>query len=395
MKRTVAIFLLAWSAAGTHARGAALDVNSGNRIELHAEEAYARPVLLWGADVRLAGRAMDDVFVAAQTLDMSGRADGDFWALADKIAFTGTAADHVRLAGTTVQISGTLERGLLAIGQTVKIASGAEIRGAATIRATDVIIEGAVRGPIRIVAQNVTLAGTIGGDARITADEIVALPRARIEGALAYTSPREFFPDPRATLGGALVRIPAAETRSAWPLIFFAGALLAGAPFILIFPRFAGAGVRSVRESFAGSLLVGLVAAGVLPLAILFGSITVVGLPLALATAAAGGTLLYLGQFPVALALGGWLLRRRGPQPAGVTLAAFAAGLSALHLLVAIPMAGPIVSLAARLVGFGSLLRALTARNAAPPSGPPLGAAFGRAVEPPPLPPQTPPGASP
>lgn len=393
MKRTAAI-VLAFAAAVT-ARGAALDVTSGNRIELHADEAYARPVLLWGVDVRLAGQAMDDLFVAAQTLEIAGRAAGDVWALADQIVFSGTAADHVRLAGTTVRISGTLERGLLAIGQTVKIASDAEVRGPATIRASDVILEGAVRGPVRIVARDVTLAGTIGGEARITADDIVALPRARIEGALAYTSPREFFPDPRATLGGPLVRIPAAETQSALPLIFFVGALLAGIPFVLIFPRFAGAGVRAIRETFATSLLIGLVAVGVLPAAILFGSITVVGLPLALVAAAAGATLLYLGQFPAALALGGWLLRRRGPQSAGIALAALAAGLSALHLLAAIPVAGPIVSLAARLAGFGALLRTLTARRATPPPASSLDAALRQAVAPPPLPPTTSTGASP
>lgn len=118
--------------------------------------------------------------------------------------------------------------------------------------------------------------------------------------------------------------------------------------------------------------MIGAVAGGLLPLVIVFAVLIVVGIPLALVLAAGMGVFLYLAQFPVALAVGGFLLRRRGPQPPLTAIGAMAIGLVALHLLPIIPYAGPAISLGATLLGFGALLRALGGDRPQPPPLPTL-----------------------
>jgi len=358
---------------------AAAGRNDPPRVILHEDEAHERPVLISAREVRLAGTAKDDLFVMAQTVEMTGRADNDVWMLgADAVTIAGTVGDHARLAGNVVTVGGHVGNGLWALGGTVKIAADAEIVGESVIWARDLILEGVLRGPVRITARNATLAGTVQGDVRIVAEDIVALPQARVEGDLIYTAPQEFIPDPRVTITGQLSRAPAppAPDRSGWTLLFLSGALATGIPFVLVFPRFAGRGARAVRESFWSSLLIGIAAGGLLPVAIALAFALVVGIPLALVLAAAMWIFLYLGQFPVALALGGALLRRRGPQPAAAAMGAFVVGLAVLHLLPMIPVAGPAVGLLAMLLGFGALLRTLVERPAPPlpaiESAPPL-----------------------
>lgn len=340
------------------------------RVVLHEDEAYERTVFLTAREVHLAGVARDDVFIAAQSVELSGRADNDVWILgAETVSVTGTVKDHARLAGNVITVGGYIGNGLWAAGGTVNVTEDAEVAGETTIWARDVILGGALRGPARITARRVTLAGAVYGDLRIVADDIVALPQARVEGDLIYTAPKEFLPDPRVTITGQQTRVPAAPTPElrGLSLLALASALVAGIPFVLLFPGFAGRGARAVRASFWSSLMIGAIAGGLLPMAILLAFATVVGIPLALALAAAMGLFLYLAQFPVALALGGMLLRRRGPQPPAAALGAFVVGLAALHLLPMIPVAGAAAGLLTTLLGFGALLRALSERRAPPP----------------------------
>lgn len=348
---------------------AAVPSGEAGQFSLHEDQALERPAFLTGRSVSIAGIAKDDLFVVAQRLELAGRAENDLWAAGESIAINGDVRDHARLAGTAVVVRGRIGNGLWAIGNGVQIAEGAVVGGPTTIWGRDVVLDGELSGPVTVNARSVTLAGFIRGDVRLMAEEILALPTARIEGDFIYTAPNEFTPDSRVKIAGEVVRIPAAPqpAASGLALLLLLAAFLVGIPFVLLFPRFAGRGARAVRESFWSSLMVGAVAGGLLPLVIVFAALIVVGIPLALVLAAGMGIFLYLAQFPVALAFGGLLLRRRGPQPPLTAIGALAVGLVALHLLPLIPFAGPLIRFGATLLGFGALLRALGGDRPQPP----------------------------
>lgn len=365
---------LALAAAPRSPGAAALPSGDAGQFWLHEDQALERPTFLTGRSVSLAGVAKDDLFVVAQRLELTGRAENDLWAAGESIAINGVVRDHARLAANAVVIRGRIGNGLWAVGNGVQVAEGAIVGGPTTIWGRDVVLDGELSGPVTVTARSVTVAGSIRGDVRLIAEEILALPTARIEGDLIYTAPNEFTPDSRVKIAGELVRVPATprpET-GGLALLLLLAAFLVGIPFVLLFPRFAGRGARAVRESFWSSLMVGAVAGGLLPLVIIFAFLLVVGIPLALVLAAGMGIFLYLAQFPVALAFGGLLLRRRGPQPPLTAIGALAVGLAALHLLSLIPYAGPAISLGATLLGFGALLRALNGDRPQPPPLPTL-----------------------
>ncbi len=379
MKRIMSVVILVLAAIGAKTVAAHTVVNTKNFTVL-ADETLLSPIVVFANEIRFEGLATDDIFLFAERIDWTGNGSNDVWAVGNEISLTGNIHDHARLGGRTIRVSGVIGNGLVAVGGTVRIGSEANIKGGVTVWAEDALVAGNVEGPLSLSAGSVTLGGVIRGHIRIRANDIRALPGTRIEGDLVYVSSTEFIPGPRVTITGKVARspLPPAPRRNlAFPLFLYAGALLVGIPFVLLFPDFAGAGARLWRHSFFSSLAAGALALGLIPMLALLAMVSYVGIPLALVLSATSAVLLFLSQFTAALALGGVLLRRRGPQGVREALLVLAAGLAALYVFGLVPMAGSLIFICALLAGFGAVLRALLRTRQEPIAG---GGAF-RAAE--------------
>ncbi len=71
--------------------------------------------------------------------------------------------------------------------------------------------------------------------------------------------------------------------------------------------------------------------------------------------AGAYAIVLYLAKIVVALAVGGILLQRRGPQPYLATALTLALGLLLLYFLAVMPLVGGIVTMLVIFIGLGGL----------------------------------------
>lgn len=349
----------------------AADYQRAYDYQLRPEQSIDSQMLLLAGTAELAGTARDDLFVLAGTnLAFSGHTLADAWLCSGVVTFSGQADDHVRALGQTVTISGQLARDCHVLGSTVHLTTGSVVRGSVAVLGVNVILEGQVDGGLQVLGQSVTLAGRVGGNVRVLAQDIVVMPGTVISGDLTYTSPKELFLDRNVQLAGKLQRqlpAPKAEesvqhrllrtlTISGLQLL---AALLVGIPFIAIFPRLVGRAARHVHFAPGRTMLTGLAACFVLPVAAAFALFTIVGLPLGLVLGGFFAILLYLAKIVVGLAVGTVLLRRRGPQPLSVIVGCLSVGLVALYILAALPVLGSSIALLIGVIGLGALLLSL------------------------------------
>ena len=350
-------------------------------------------LVISSANVTISGTSDDDLFIMATQADLDGRFNADVWAMADVLTFAGKAGDDIRLFGRDIKVTGSLDGSLTAIGNSVVVSNGSVIRGSAVLVGETVISEGDVRGSLRMAGSSATISGRIRGSVRVAAEDIVVMPGTEIDGDLVYSSSEDLFLDKSVKLQGQLVR-KNVDAFASWskpkPTIseiatvqsfFYVCAMLAALPFMALFPRFTGLAVRQARQRIWFSLAIGIAAVSLAPLAAILLLVTIIGIPLAILIACFYAVLLYLAKVPVALVIGGMLLRRRGPQPFSRVFTALSTGLLILYTVGALPVIGGPVRLLTLFLGVGALLSAIFASQLSRDA----------ALRPPPLEPSSPP----
>ncbi len=329
------------------------------------------------------------MFALGTTVTVSGVTLNDFFAAGDSVIFKGQAREDVRLAALeTARLEGRFEQSLWAAGKTVAMKPESLVEKDAALVGESVIVEGHVAGGLYVAAYRATLRGKVDGNVRILADDISILPGTEIGGNLVYTSKKELFLNDQVMLGGQLIRkslqagaLPnqPADFQSLLSLqiFYYLAALVAGIPFVTLFPNLTGRAVRQVRISMWKCALVGLVVFCLLPLLGLFALLTLIGLPLGLLLLAAYFIMLYLAKIFVALAVGGAVFRWKGPQSFSRAFSALSMGLLVLYTAEVLPWIGGAIWMLVVFMGLGALALALASREGTLP--PPLAKEAGRA----------------
>ena len=379
MRKFWVVFIVLWM---TSMAAQAIQVVTADRFSLDATSTATNECWILAPDVSFHGTAQDDIFavcagnkVGLGHATLAGMFQNDVSVIAAAIDFSGTAKEHARFLANEITMKGDVEISAVAIGNTVTLATNSVIRGDAVLLGQSVVVAGTIAGNVKVLANSVTLSGTVQGDIRIAADDIILMPGTRIGGNLVYTSTKDLFLDPsKVQLDGQLIRkeIKAAASPTAYDIFvsqayFYLCALVAGLPFIALFPRYTGLAVRHIRQSVWKCALVGTVALCLIPIASLFILFTLIGIPLGLLLLLAYAIMLYLTKIVVALGIGGIVLRRRGPQPFSRVFAALSLGLIAIYLLAALPYGvGSLVVLAVALTGLGGMVLAIFSSQVPP-----------------------------
>ena len=311
----------------------------------------------------------NEAFVLAHSLDVASHASRDLWLFASTaIHFSGDAGGDVRALARSASFSGTLQRNLIAYANGLHLATNSLARGQVALFGANVICEGTVEGDAWIIARSVTIGGTWNGNLRVTADEIRIAAGTRVAGTLTYSSPKEPVIPASASIAAlqqigelsiadaqSLVSLPL-STRFLINGYLFLAALLAGMPFVGMFPAQAGRAVRGLVLAPWRALVAGFLTVLGGPILIGFALASVVGLPLALLLGALYLTLLYLSHIVVALWIGHAILRNKGPQTFGHVLMAMAVGLFLIYFLTALPGVASFAALPIVVLGAGALV---------------------------------------
>jgi hypothetical protein len=137
------------------------------------------------------------------------------------------------------------------------------------------------------------------------------------------------------------------------------GLMLIAAVLVAAMPSVSRQVADTWRTRTAMSLLLGFIAFVCIPVAALILLITIVGIPLALASVALYLALLLAGYVFTGISVGDWALARLKPDRVGSVgwrAAAAALGMLSVSLLGRLPFIGALIVFAALLVGLGALV---------------------------------------
>jgi cytoskeletal protein CcmA (bactofilin family) len=289
-----------------------------------------------------------------ESLPASG---GDYLGAAGNQNIGGRIHGSIRAAGGEIHVSGTVDRNATIAGGSVTLDSTADIASNAYLVGGNVWVNGAVRGNLLASAGNVTLNGTVGRDVEVRGGELRIGPHAVITGNLRYRVPAgKVHIDSAARISGKVTALPVSRGWSLTRWLWTLGFLVVGAVVVALLPRFTERAAETIPGRPVRSGLVGLGAFILIPFAIFIAAVTVIGLPLAIATALLYGVVVYLSTVPVALWMGRLLLGARGRAGRQGALLSFLVGGILVLVVQVIPVVGPIVMGVAVCVGFGAIL---------------------------------------
>lgn len=301
------------------------------------------------------------LFLIAETARLDGLFAQDVWVAGADVQFNGTALQNVRMASTArIHVGGTVQGIAMAVAlESIETDPAAVIREGALFVARTVTLEGRIGADAVVRAFQARVGGHIEGDLLVDAAKIQFIDGARIDGDVWVRAPLDTEP-PNVLIGGSIRTLPSASAprHTIWSreALLYAGALLTGLLMLALFPGGTGRAVRQIRRGFWRSALTGAAAFVLSPLLVLLLGVTLIGLPAAALLAGLHLALLYCSKIVVALALGGALLRRAGPQPLPTALAALALGLLFLYIAANLPIVGTVVVLCIWLTGLGGLI---------------------------------------
>lgn len=281
-----------------------------------ATSADGGPHFYTGTAVDVSGPIDGDVYAAGQTVSISGDITGDVIAAAQTITISGTVEGNVRLAAQDVTISGDVARSATVFASSLVVADGGSVRKDIVAGAGSIVIAGDVGRDLQVSVSRLTIDGTVGGDVTYSSDRTADIASGAVRGTVQHVQPQ---------------RSPAVEI-SPWAVVigWLLGLLYALVALSLItvaagllVPRVLDRVTDQLFPSPWRALLVGFVAAIVVPFALLFLLVTIVGAPLALAGILVW-TVLTLATFLFSAHYLGRLVLRGGHHP---VLTSFLGGL--------------------------------------------------------------------
>ena len=319
---------------------------------------------------------IEDVYVTSRTAIVDGTIEGDLTIFTGSLTINGEVTGNVQVfsAGTVRvneggRIGGSL-RGA-AVNITISGEVGADVfASAASIViedegavGRDVIafggvlrVEGDVGRDVRGRTARTVVDGSVGGDIDVATQKFELGPGATVSGDLLYRSPVEASIGDGAEVSGTITRLPTQSNfvysviLTLVNLVGFLGFLLAGLASLMLLRASGSRATGAVLTKPIRSLLYGLIAVVVAPVAAIILAATLVGIPLAVLVVLMIVAGFVVGPVPAIAALGNRVLFRRGGL-----LGAFVVGAVLWRFGIwAIPVFGGVLYIVALVWGIGA-----------------------------------------
>jgi cytoskeletal protein CcmA (bactofilin family) len=149
---------------------AAADIRGGEVLVISdnvADDLYAG-----GGQVEITGTVRGDAVIAGGELNVNGAVSEDFSAAGGRLQLRGSVGDDAHIAAGEVRIATTIGDDVFITGGRIELAEETVIDGDVWIAGGEVFIDGRIRGDLNVHAGRVVLRGTVEGDVEISAAEM-------------------------------------------------------------------------------------------------------------------------------------------------------------------------------------------------------------------------------
>jgi hypothetical protein len=321
----------------------------------------------------------DDLFVAAQSVEIAGVVNGDVFVAAQSLSVTGTVNGSLHAGGNLINLGGVIKGNVYVGGQSI-VVNDSSIGGSILVGGATVSVDknSTVGGSVLVGAGTFTLDSQVKRSVYAGSGSFTLGDNTRIGKDLYYGSSNDsgqvsisdkavitgetFKSEIDTANGNAKVEM----AREKFPAIFrgfrivstfvsLLGALIIGFICFKLFGKYFSQVSGIVTESFWKSLGVGFLVSIAFVPALIVLLITVIGIPVAGLSLLVFLLYIYLAKIVVGSAFGVWLVGKFNWKKLS-TFTTFALGLAALYVIKMIPFVGGLASVVILWSGLGALI---------------------------------------
>ncbi|MGH9172710.1 MAG: hypothetical protein ACRD1H_00060, partial [Vicinamibacterales bacterium] len=270
-------------------------------------------VMAFGARVRIYGSVTGDVYAAAERVIVAADVGDSIVVAGNNVDVRGSVGHAVRAAANRLTVeTATVDGDLIVAARSVRVDAASRVGGDLVIRAGTARINAPVGGEVRGSADLLRIGGAVDGRIDVRVDTLRFTEGADIAGPVEYTSDHEMLVDGGTTIPTDVTRVepdhPTASERLQTTIVYTTFRYVWALVLALFLLRIMPGAVRGISDTLndrpAGSFGWGLLAIILLPLAIAFLLVSVVGIPVALVVLAAFLLALYASQIVVGIVVG-------------------------------------------------------------------------------------------
>lgn len=317
-----------------------------------------------GKNIDINGTINGDVFCAGQTITVDATVNGDVICAGQDVTINGKVTGDVRVAGQTVSMNAKVSGSATVAAMSFSLDADAAVGRDLTVTGDSMNIKGNVLRDVVASGNALTFNNTIGRNLKADGTNIKLKDGAKVGGNFTYTSNKQADVAKNADVKGKTEQSrPKAGSNDTFfkkfnlgfYLFMLCGFLLVGLALAWLFPRFLQKNSSYIKNSFAKTLIVGLVASFLIPMLAIGLIVSLVGIPLTF-------FLLIAWLFGAALSgpVAGYFVGRLvfRDQPKNPVLIMLVGG-AILVTAYFFPLAGILVLMLAYWLGLGALLLSL------------------------------------
>ncbi len=337
--------------------GASSVIRTGEDISVAFDQSVAEDFYALGSAVAISGKVDKDVLLMAETVTINGEVGEDLHALAGTVDVHGEVVGDLRLVAGTVVIAGKVNGNVAVLANELKILSTAEVSGEVMFFGASAVISGSVGKDIIGQTDTIRIDSTVLGEVKVKTRELSLGDKANIAGNLSYTSPNEVVRSSNAIVGGSL-------SRSQDTLVMENPVRLAAIPFLitlfgalvwlLLFKSFITKISLDSKNHGLRRIFIGFGFIFLVPITAVIMLFSTLGSMLGLLLLFSYGAFIIFAWLISGILLGSfvstYLNRNQAPSVFHIVV-----GVLILHILIYIPIVGPLILLVLMLLTVGLL----------------------------------------
>lgn len=337
--------------------GAETVIRGGERVNLEAEQSVSGDFYAFGGVVAASGNVDGDLYALGGSVTLNGEVADDFVALGGIVNVHGPIGEDVRILSGEALIAEHVFGDVVVVGDVLHILSTAEIEGDVFFFGRELEMNGVVRGSITGEADSVRLDGGVSRSVNMTVGKLTLGERAHIDGDVEVVTNASIVRAQGAVVVGDVVQ----QQRTSASILEDADfttllvSLFSVLALLFLFKGQVGEVYRVSTSRYQLHALVGLGILLISPLVIALLLVSIIGMFGGLLLLFAYLALLFLAWVLSGIIFGAHLARYLTKRDRGVQWQWSVLGVVVLHLLLLIPLIGPLVVLGVFVVVLGTL----------------------------------------
>jgi cytoskeletal protein CcmA (bactofilin family) len=306
-------------------------------------------IIAFGGEVSINSPIEGLTHVYGGDIKINSEIEGDLISAGGDINVNKNISGDVSVMGGNINIMGDVEGDLLALGGNIDVRGN--IDGDVVVRGGRLILND-VEGDVEFKGGEIKIRGIVKGNVKAEADVVELTDDALIEGNLTFTSESKTVLEREQVKGSMFKKTVKKKPRfKKVNFRIFSGLalLLLGIVLVLIMPLMSRRLADNIKQKFGKSLLFGLLALIVTPIAAVLIAITVIGIPITIILMILYIIAIIVSSIFAALYIGRLIFKKKK------LIVQMILGVIIYVLLTNIPYIGGLVKLLAILLGLGAI----------------------------------------